>query len=87
MTILPKIQCDPYQVTNGIFHGARTKISQFLWKHKRPKIAKAVLRKNGAEGINFPDLRLYCKATVIKTVWYWNKNRNTEKWNKLKAQR
>ena len=45
MTILPKIQCDPYQVTNDIFHGARKKISQFLWKHKRPQIAKAVLRK------------------------------------------
>ena len=74
------IQGDPYQVTTGIFHGARTKISQFLWKHKRAEIAKAVLRKkNGAEGINFPDFRLYCKATVIKTVWYWNKNRNIKK--------
>ena len=79
MTILPKIQCDPYQVTNGIFNGARTKISRFLWKHKRAQIAKAVLRKkNGAEGINFPDFRLYCKATVINTVWYWNKNRNID---------
>ena len=71
MTILPKIQCNPYQVTNGIFHGARTKISQFLWKHKRPQIAKAILRKkNGTGGINLPDFRLYYKATVIKTVWY-----------------
>ena len=86
MTILPKIQCNPYQVTNGIFHGARTKISQFLWKHKRPQIAKEVLRKkNGAEVINFPDFRLYCKATVIKTVWYWNKNRNIDQWNKIES--
>ena len=68
-----QIECDPYQITNGIFHRTRTKISQFIWKHKRPKIAKAVLKKkNGAGGNNLPDFRLYDKATVINTVWYWH---------------
>ena len=58
-----QIQCDPYQITNGIFfHITRTKISQFIWKHKRPQIAKKVLRKkNGAGGINLPNFRLYYK--------------------------
>ena len=79
-----QIQCDPYQITNDIFHRTRTKISRFIWKHKRLQIAKTVLRKkNGAGGINLSDFILYYKATVIKAVWYWHKNRNINQWNKI----
>ena len=83
-----QIQCNPYQATNGIFHRARQIISQFVWKYKKPQIAKAILRKkNGTGGINLPDFRLYYKATVIKTVWYWHKDRNIDNGTKQKAQR
>ena len=66
------IQCNPYQIAKAFFFPTELeqKNSQFIWKHKRPQIAQAVLRNNnGAGGINLPDFRLYYKATVIKTVW------------------
>jgi len=79
-----QIQCNPYQIPNGSFTELEEKNLQYVWKHNRPQIAKAILKKkNGAREINLADLRLYYKATVIKTVWYWHKTRIIDQWRFL----